>query len=73
MAGYALVGARFYCVVFADRAGVRRIISHLRAGYGGVRPAASCGPSARSGQRPTPSMRADPDVLEKLRAKTPGG
>ncbi len=31
MIGYALVGARLYCVVFADRAGVRRIISLRKA------------------------------------------
>ncbi len=31
MIGYAFVGARLYCVVFADRAGVRRIISLRKA------------------------------------------
>ncbi len=31
MIGYALVGARLYCVVFAGRAGVRRIISLRKA------------------------------------------
>ena len=31
MIGYAFVGARLYCVVFADRAGVRRIISLHKA------------------------------------------
>ena len=31
MVGYALEGKRLYCVVFADRAGVRRIISLRKA------------------------------------------
>ncbi len=31
MIGYALSGARLYCIVFADRAGVRRIISLRKA------------------------------------------
>ena len=31
MIGYAFVGMRLYCVVFADRAGVRRIISLRKA------------------------------------------
>lgn len=29
--GYALIGARLYCVVFTDRANVRRIISLRKA------------------------------------------
>ena len=31
MIGYAFAGPRLYCVVFADRAGVRRIISLRKA------------------------------------------
>ncbi len=31
MIGYAFAGSRLYCVVFADRAGVRRIISLRKA------------------------------------------